>query len=259
MLLALSPAKTLDLESDVPELPTTKPRFAADAWRLVKRLRGLSLTEVSELMHISGELAALNVERYHQFRARPAPTDVRPAVLTFAGDVYRGLDARSLDAASLNWAQGTVRVLSGLYGVLRPLDLIQPYRLDMGTRLVTDRGRTLYDFWGDRIAKALRADLAAGGGDVVINLASQEYFKAVDTRALKARVVECVFEDLVAPGKYRIVSFHAKAARGLMARYVIDNRLSEPEGLTEFDSAGYRYSESLSSADRLIFRRARDA
>lgn len=259
MLVVLSPAKSLDLESAVPDLPTTKPRFASDAWRLVKRLRELSLTDVSELMSISPELAALNVERYQQFRARPRPEDLRPAILTFAGDVYTGLDAWSLDTAALTWAQDRVRVLSGLYGVLRPLDLMQPYRLEMGTRLATDRGRTLYDYWGDRIAKALRSERAASGSDVVLNLASQEYFKSVDIRTLRTRVVDCVFEDESAAGKYRIVSFWAKTARGLMTRYVIDNRVTDPADLAGFDTAGYRWVESLSHPDRLVFRRAHGA
>jgi cytoplasmic iron level regulating protein YaaA (DUF328/UPF0246 family) len=254
MRVVLSPAKSLDLTSALPDVALTRPKHAARAWDLVKVLRAQSPADLSALMHISDELAALNAARYAAFRARPTPKDVRPAMLTFAGDVYQGLDAWSLSASDRAFAQDTLRILSGLYGVLRPLDGIQPYRLEMGSPLATDRGTTLYDFWRDTVTTDLRRSL--GRADVLVNLASQEYFGAVDVRALGRRVVECVFTDEGPGGRYRIVSFYAKRARGLMARYVVTHRIDDVAGLTGFDLAGYAHAPALSDPDRLVFRRS---
>lgn len=254
MRVVLSPAKSLDLTSALPAVAVTRPKYAARAWDLVKVLRAQSPADLSALMHISSELAALNATRYAAFRGRPTPTDVRPAVLTFAGDVYQGLDAWSLTVSDLEFAQDTLRILSGLYGVLRPLDGIQPYRLEMGSALATDRGATLYDFWRDTVTAELRRGLARE--DVLVDLASREYFGAVDVRALGRRVIECVFTDEGPTGRYRIVSFYAKRARGLMARYIVTNRITDAAALTGFDLDGYAHAPALSEPDRLVFRRS---
>ena len=205
-------------------------------------------------MSLSDPLAALNVARYQTFRPRFTAANSRQALLAFNGDVYEGLAARTLEPEDLQWAQDHVCILSGLYGMLRPLDRIQPYRLEMGTRLATDAGSNLYQFWGSRIAEHLNKRLRAHTTPVVVNLASQEYFKVVDTKALKARVVECVFEDWKG-GTYKIISFHAKRARGLMARYAVTHRLATPHALQGFDLEGYTFAPAASEPERLVFRR----
>lgn len=257
MLAVLSPAKSLDLDSDVSRVNVTRPRHQAQAVELVTTLRDQSLSQLSALMGISSELAALNASRYGSFRRRPRTASLRPAVLTFAGDVYRGLDAWSLSATELESAQPRLRILSGLYGVLRPLDGIQPYRLEMGTKLATDRGANLYEFWSDTITKELRRDAGAAG--VVVNLASKEYFQAVNTSMLRRRVVECVFTDQSPRGEFRIVSFYAKRARGLMARFILDQGATTPDQLRDFHTEGYAYAPAESSRDVLVFRRAHAA
>lgn len=254
MLFLLSPAKSLDYDSPVADLPHTRPLFVDDAAALIAVLREKTPPEVAALMDLSDALAALNVARYAAWSPRFTATNSRQAVLAFDGDVYDGLRARELPADDLAWAQAHLAILSGLYGVLRPLDRLQPYRLEMGTRLATPRGKDLYTFWGARIAQHLNTRLAADATPVVVNLASQEYFRAVDRRVLKARVVECVFEDWSA-GRYKIVSFFAKRARGLMARYAITHRLSLPRQLEAFDSDGYAFAPAASEPDRLVFRR----
>jgi cytoplasmic iron level regulating protein YaaA (DUF328/UPF0246 family) len=251
MLLVLSPAKSLDL-TPAPELPATKPRFLKDTTELAAVARKLSPGDLAELMDISDRLAELNRERFRSFKPRAA-SGVQ-AALAFAGDVYRGLDARSLDADALAWAQDHVRILSGLYGVLRPLDAIQPYRLEMGVSLRTDRGSTLYDFWGDRIAKALNADGRALAEPTLINLASQEYFGAVDARALKLRRITVVFKE-EQNGEARVLAFFAKKARGMMARYAIDHRIEHAEGLKAFDTAGYSFRPEASNDAEWVFAR----
>ncbi|MFT3814079.1 MAG: peroxide stress protein YaaA [Acidovorax sp.] len=254
MLFLLSPAKSLDYETPLPEgLPHTQAHFGAETAALIGVLRQQSVRDVASLMDLSDALAELNVARYAAWRPRATAHNARQAVMAFNGDVYDGLQARSLTADDLAWAQRHLAILSGLYGVLRPLDRMQPYRLEMGTRLATDRGATLYQFWGDRIAQHLNQRLR-GTDKVVVNLASQEYFKSVDQRTLKARVIECVFED-EKNGDYKIISFFAKRARGLMARYAIQHRLTEPQQLEGFDLDGYAFAPAVSEADRLVFRR----
>lgn len=254
MLIVLSPAKTLDYESPIVEVEPTRPEFAADARRLVTRLRTLAPSDVARLMSLSDPLAALNVARYRRFRAAPRPADVRPAVLAFDGDVYDGLGARALAPEALDFAQRHLRILSGLYGVLRPLDAMQPYRLEMGTRLDNERGGDLYAYWGDKPAKTLKRALRAAGGDTVVNLASEEYFRAVDRRALGATIVQPVFQERRERG-WQVISFSAKRARGMMARFAIERRVDDPTGLKAFAEDGYAYDADASDAGTWYFRR----
>lgn len=266
MLLLLSPAKKLDYDSPVRTTLHTQPLFVDQAGELISILNEKSASQIASLMKLSDALATLNVERYRAWTPEFNRVNSRQAVLAFNGDVYEGLHATSLSDDQLQWAQDHVAILSGLYGILRPLDLMQPYRLEMGTRLNNPKGANLYQFWGTTIAdyinqhfkeRAARADGAARDdrdGDVVLHLASEEYFKAVDKKALKARVVQCVFQDY-RNGSWKVISFNAKKARGLMARYVIENRCEHPGQLHDFDSAGYRYAPDVSTADTLFFRK----
>ena len=252
MLFLLSPAKSLDYESPMAPHPHTAPLFVKQSKVLMDVLRTQSPQQIAELMSLSDKLSALNVARYQAWSTRATVKNARQAVLAFDGDVYGGLDARNLGEADLAWAQDHVCILSGLYGVLRPLDLMQPYRLEMGTKLANPQGRDLYQFWGTQISDYLNERLRADISPVVINLASQEYFKAVDTRALKARVVDCVFEDYK-NGQYKIISFNAKRARGLMARFAVTHQLVKPEQLRAFDAQGYAYVAGQSSAQSYVF------
>jgi cytoplasmic iron level regulating protein YaaA (DUF328/UPF0246 family) len=257
MLFLLSPAKSLDYDTPTPpELAPalTRPQFLADTATLIDVLRTKTVSDVQSLMDLSEPLAQLNVDRYRAWRPRFTDHNSKPAVFAFNGDVYDGLDARSLSPDDLAWAQTHVRMLSGLYGILRPLDRMQPYRLEMGTRLTTEAGASLYDYWGDRLALHLNKLVRAEKVPVIVNLASQEYFRAADRRVLKPRVIDCQFEDWK-NGEYKIISFFAKRARGLMARYAIQHRLETPDGLHAFDADGYRLAPEVSSADRLVFRR----
>lgn len=259
MLFLLSPAKSLDYDSPLPpDLPAaTAPLFEGargPAAELIGLLREQSPQQVASLMHLSDKLASLNVARYAAWQSKGNARNARPAALAFDGDVYGGLDARSLTPAQLDWAQAHLVILSGLYGVLRPLDRLQPYRLEMGTPLANRHGKDLYAFWGRRIAEHLNERAAADATPVVVNLASQEYFRAVDRQALKARVVECVFEEWK-NGQYKIISFYAKRARGLMARWAVQQRAATPRRLEAFDSEGYAFAAEASSPDRLVFRR----
>lgn len=251
MLIVLSPAKRLDFSPPPVKVKATEPPLGQDVEELAKATRKLSRADLRRLMSISEKLADLNHARFQAFD--PAPGDeALPAALAFAGDVYAGLDARSLSEDDLAFAQDTVRILSGLYGVLRPLDAIRPYRLEMGTRLRTRRGATLYDFWGDRIAHHLNEAAAPHGDPVLINLASHEYFGAVDAAALKLKVVTPHFKEL-REGEARFISFHAKKARGLMARHVIENRITRPDDLKGFDREGYRFVPDQSDAHEWLF------
>jgi cytoplasmic iron level regulating protein YaaA (DUF328/UPF0246 family) len=257
MLFLLSPAKSLDYDTPTPpELAPalTRPQFLADTAALIGILRTKSVADVQELMDLSEPLARLNVDRYKAWRPRFTEHNSKPAVLAFNGDVYDGLDARTLSADDIAWAQQHLRMLSGLYGILRPLDRMQPYRLEMGTRLATPAGASLYDYWGDRLARHLNKLAKSEKVPVIVNLASQEYFRAADRKALKPRVVDCQFEDWK-NGEYKIISFFAKRARGLMARWCVQNRVETPEGLKGFDLDGYRLAPEASSPERLVFRR----
>ena len=257
MLFLLSPAKSLDFETPPHVATHTQPLFVKQSSQLIKVLREKTPAQVSELMSLSDTLAGLNVARYQAWSPKFTEKNARQAVLAFNGDVYGGLDAKSLKAKELDWAQKHVCILSGLYGVLRPLDLMQPYRLEMGTRLATAQGSSLYQFWGTQIAGYLNERAAADTSPVIVNLASEEYFKAVDRKALKARVVSCVFEDFKG-GKYKIISFNAKRARGLMARYAIGKKLATVRKLEGFEAEGYRFAPAVSGPDRLVFRRQLD-
>ena len=257
MLYLISPAKSLDYETPVPpELAALagRPEFVSQAAELIELLRAKSPRQVAELMDLSDALASLNVARYAAWSPRFTDHNSKPAVLAFNGDVYDGLQASSLGLDDVQWAQQHLAILSGLYGVLRPLDRLQPYRLEMGTALANPRGGNLYAYWGDTIAEHLNARCAALAAPVIVNLASQEYFKAAGRKALKPRVIECQFEDWKG-GRYKIISFFAKRARGLMARYAIQRRINNPAGLLDFDLDGYAYAAEVSTPERLVFRR----
>ncbi|OIP15459.1 MAG: peroxide stress protein YaaA [Comamonadaceae bacterium CG_4_9_14_3_um_filter_60_33] len=254
MLFLLSPAKSLDFNPPAAEVPHTQPLFVPQARALIDILQQKSPQDIASLMSLSDSLAGLNVARYQAWSPKFTAKNAKQAVLAFNGDVYDGLDAKTLRADELAWAQDHVCILSGLYGVLRPLDYMQPYRLEMGTKLPNPRGRDLYQFWGSQIADYLNTRLAADTTPAVINLASQEYFKALDKKALKARVVDCVFEDFK-DGQYKIISFYAKRARGLMTRFATTRRLSLPAQLKDFNLDGYAFAATSSSAERLVFRR----
>jgi len=258
MLLVLSPAKSLDYETPSKVSRPTTPQFVAQSAELIDILKTKSQAEIAALMDLSDPLAALNVARYGVWSQRFTDSNSKPAVLAFNGDVYEGLDAASLSEEDLQWAQQHLLILSGLYGVLRPLDRMQPYRLEMGTALDNARGKNLYAFWGDTLAGNINERLQSDASPVIVNLASQEYFKSVrpsaGSRWLKPRIVECVFEDWKA-GQYKVISFHAKRARGLMARFAITRRLSTPQGLQDFDLEGYVHAAEASDEQRLVFRR----
>lgn len=250
MLVVVSPAKRLDWAPVAGN--TTTPDFADEALRLAKTARNLTLGDLKKLMSLSPDLARLNRDRFRAYEAEPDTYTTRPAVFAFAGDTYIGLEAASLEAEELVWAQDHLRILSGLYGVLRPMDAIQPYRLEMGSRLKTRRGKNLYEFWRDSIAKSLNTQADTLGTQVLVNCASQEYFGAVDPKALKLRVITPVFmED--SGGTPSIVSFFAKKARGSMARYIVQHRLTDPEGLKDFDLGGYAFQSDMSDGDRMVF------
>lgn len=254
MLFLLSPAKSLDFETPAGDVPHTQPLFVPQSAQLIDLLKVQSPQQIATLMHLSDALAGLNAARYAAWRPKFAAKNSKQAVLAFNGDVYEGLDAKSLAASELAWLQDHVCILSGLYGVLRPLDYMQPYRLEMGTKLENEQGSNLYKFWGSQISNYLNARLQVDVSPVVVNLASQEYFKAVDVKALKARVVECVFEEY-RNGQYKIISFMAKRARGLMARYAAAHRVVTPKQLEGFDAEGYAFDASVSRPERLVFRR----
>jgi len=254
MLFLLSPAKSLDFDPPAGDVPHTQPLFVKQAAELIAILKQKSPHEIASLMSLSDALSGLNVARYQAWSPKFSAKNAKQAVLAFNGDVYDGLDAKTLSADELTWAQDHVCILSGLYGVLRPMDYMQPYRLEMGTRLANPGGKDLYQFWGTQISDYLNTRLQRDTTPVLVNLASQEYFKAVDKKALKARVVDCVFEDFK-DGQYKIISFYAKRARGLMARYAAMQRVNLPEQLKAFDLDGYAFDSGASEAERLVFRR----
>jgi len=248
MLLVISPAKTLDYSH--PEYSAhTQPDFTSEVKDLVGVLRKKSAKQISKLMHLSDSLSILNEERYQSFTETFSPDNSKQAILAFKGEVYAKMEADSFTAEDLEFAQQHLRILSGLYGLLKPLDLIQPYRLEMGTKLKTKKGGTLYDYWGTKISKALNA---AGEGRTLVNLASQEYFKAVDKKTLKLPIITIHFKEH-REGNYQVVGFFAKQARGLMTRYAIQNRITDQEQLKVFQEDGYEFAERLSSAQDWVF------
>ncbi len=258
MIFVLSPAKALDYETPPTTLRFSEPEYLDHAAELIAGLRELSHAEVARLMDLSDQLAALNVARYAQWSQPFSPANAKPAVLAFNGDVYDGLDARTLNESQLDYAQQHLRILSGLYGLLKPLDLMQPYRLEMGTRFKNARGKDLYTFWGMTQTEAFNRLLAredeAGRAPVLVNLASEEYFKSVKPARLKGRLLNLGFEDWKG-GRYKIISFYAKRARGLMARYAITHAVEDVEQLKDFGSDGYAFAPEASDDSRWVFRR----
>ncbi len=254
MLAVLSPAKSLDYESPLTTSRFTEPALMHESAQLIAQLRQYTPADIASLMSLSDKLAGLNVARYAGWQPVSTPENARPALLAFNGDVYSGLAAQDFNDADLDVAQQHLRILSGLYGLLRPLDLLQPYRLEMGTRLANARGKDLYAFWGDIITDHLNQALAEQGDDVLLNLASDEYFKSVHVKKLSGRVITPVFQD-EKNGKYKIISVYAKKARGLMARYLVKNRITQPEQLLNFDAEGYAFCAELSTENKLVFRR----
>lgn len=258
MLMVISPAKTLDFESPLATARFTQPALLDDARKLIEVARDLTPAQIGSLMSISDKLADLNAGRFQNWQTPFTPDNARQAILAFKGDVYTGLAAETLKEEDFTFAQQHLRMLSGLYGLLRPLDLMQPYRLEMGTKLANPAGKDLYAFWGDRLTEALNAALAEQGDDVLINLASDEYFRAVKPTKLQGRIVKPVFLD-EKNGKFKIISFYAKKARGLMSRYIIENRLTQPEQLKGFDTDGYFFAADESSERELVFKRRETA
>jgi hypothetical protein len=254
MIIVLSPAKSLDFKTPPAVDAYTQPDFLDQSKMLIEKLRRLPPAELGALMGISDKLAALNATRYAEWSLPFAPDNAKQAVLAFNGDVYEGLDANTLAAADLDFAQSHLRILSGLYGVLRPLDLMQAYRLEMGTPIKTRRGKDLYAFWGTRLTSALNEALLESGASALVNLASDEYFRSVHGKKLVVPVIKPVFEDWSA-GKFKVISFHAKRARGLMARYAVTRRLLAPEALQNFDGEGYAFEPAASDTSRWVFRR----
>ena len=255
MLAILSPAKTLDFDSPLVTDQHTVPEFTKDSTALIKTLRELEPAEIGSLMKISDKLASLNHDRYAQWSAKfDNAQNSRASILAFKGDVYLGLDAQSMNKRDFSWAQKRVRVLSGLHGLLRPLDRIHPYRLEMGTKLANSRGDDLYQFWGGKVTDALNAALAEQRSKVLINLASNEYYKVVQPENIKGRIITINFKEWRRDA-YRFVSFSAKKARGLMARYMIDHRIEKADGLKDFDVEGYAFDPDLSTDDEWTFTR----
>ncbi len=254
MLFLLSPAKSLDYDTPAHVAAHTQPLFTKQSAQLIDELKTRSPQQISTLMKLSDALAGLNVARYQAWSPKFTAKNSKQAVLAFNGDVYEGLNAPTLSEAQLEWAQQHVCILSGLYGVLRPLDRMQPYRLEMGTSLPVGPHKNLYQFWGSQVSQYLNERAAADASPVIVNLASEEYFKVVDRKALKPRVVHCAFEDFKG-GKYKIISFNAKRARGLMARYAIEKKIGTVKKLESFNAEGYRFDAGASEPDRLVFRR----
>ena len=254
MLILISPAKTLDYQSPLATTRYTQPELLEYSQQLIGIARKLSAPQIGKLMSISDKLADLNATRFHDWHPDFTPQNARQAILAFKGDVYTGLQAETLTEDDFDFAQRHLRMLSGLYGVLRPLDLMQPYRLEMGIRLENPRGKDLYQFWGEEITQTLNAALEAQGDDVVVNLASDEYFRSVKPKALKGQIIKPVFLD-EKNGKFKVISFYAKKARGLMSRFIIENRLTKPEQLTGFNTEGYFFDPASSTHDELVFKR----
>ncbi|MGP1364998.1 peroxide stress protein YaaA [Neisseria sicca] len=254
MFFVLSPAKNLNEKAPTPVKEFTQPDLLAEAEILMRQLRELAPQQIAELMHVSDKIALLNAERNAEWHTPFTPDNAKQAVFMFNGDVYEGIAADTLKPEQIQYLQQHVRLLSGLYGVLRPLDLMQPYRLEMGTAFANTRGKNLYEFWGDIITDLLNDTLAQAGSDILINLASQEYFKSVNTKKLKARLITPVFKD-EKNGKYKIISFYAKRARGLMVRYAAEHNITDPEMLKNFDYEGYSFNAAASNESEWVFMR----
>lgn len=254
MLIVLSPAKSLDYKTPAKVKAPTLPEFVSESAKLIAELKKLSPQEVANLMGLSDQLAALNVGRYRDWSKKFTDENSKPAIYAFDGDVYDGFDVKTLNAKAIEFAQDHVRILSGLYGALRPLDLMQAYRLEMGTSFKNARGKDLYAFWGERVTDSIKKVLSEQKKPVLLNLASEEYFKVLQAKNLECPVISPVFQD-GKDGKYKIISFYAKRARGLMARYVVENRITDPADLKGFNSDGYKYIASESKPDKPLFRR----
>lgn len=254
MLTVLSPAKTLDYESPSITDQMSTPQFMDQSALLVDDARTLAPDDIRSLMGVSEAIASLNHERFMNWAPESTTANAKQAILAFKGDVYTGLEAETMSTNDLEFAQAHLRILSGLYGLLRPLDLMQPYRLEMGLKFSNQRGKNLYEFWGERITDAINADLASAGTETLVNLASNEYFKAVKTKSLNADIITPQFKDLK-NGQYKMISFFAKKARGVMARYIIDNQLTDPDQLKSFTGSGYYFSAEQSSGNNLVFLR----
>lgn len=254
MLLVISPAKTLDYESSVNTTAFSMPDYLDHAQLLVERARHFSELDLMEIMDVSAKIAAVNVERFRDWHTPFTPENARQALLAFKGEVYGGLEAESFSEGDFEFAQDHLRILSGLYGLLRPLDLMQPYRLEMGRRIDTERGRNLYEFWGPIITEGLNAQLQALGSRTLINLASSEYFKAVKPKLLQAEIITPEFKDYK-NGQYKMMGVYAKRARGLLSRYIIQNRIAEPEAIKGFAEEGYCFNDELTSGNQWVFTR----
>ncbi|MGG8291458.1 peroxide stress protein YaaA [Klebsiella sp. 141130] len=254
MLILISPAKTLDYQSPLATTRYTQPELLEYSQQLIGITRQLTAPQIGKLMSISDKLADLNATRFHDWHPDFTPQNARQAILAFKGDVYTGLQAETFSEADFDFAQQHLRMLSGLYGVLRPLDLMQPYRLEMGIKLENSQGKDLYHFWGDVITDKINQALQAQGDDIIINLASDEYFKSVKPKKLQGQLIKPVFLD-EKNGKFKVISFYAKKARGLMSRYIIENRLTRPEQLQKFDSEGYFCDAQASEKGELVFKR----
>ena len=253
MIIVISPAKNLDFDSKY-DFEVTKPRLLKFTHELISKLKNKSIQDIEKLMSISTSLATLNAQRFHNFTTNPSLEQTQPAIFAFNGDVYQGLQASSFDTQKMEFAQKHLRILSGLYGILRPLDMIQPYRLEMGTQLAFGDYKTLYDFWDTKIMNLLLEDLKTQNDNIIINLASFEYFKSVNKKEFTANIIDIEFKDCK-NDQYKIISFYAKKARGLMSKYIIDNSLSDPDDLKGFDYEGYYYDPVASSAQKMAFKR----
>ena len=254
MLTIISPAKTLDFESPALTDEFTQPAHLTQSRKLIRRLRELSAADLSKLMNVSNNISDLNFERNKRWKTPFTPDNAKQALFAFRGDVYIGLDADSMTSDNIQFAQKHLRMLSGLYGLLRPLDLMQAYRLEMGSRLKTDQGNNLYQFWDMRITRALNTEMKQMESRVLVNLASIEYYKSVKAKAIKGQIVTPVFKDYH-QDQYQVIGFFAKKARGLMARYIIDEEITRAEALKQFNSEGYSYNSSLSSEAEWVFTR----
>jgi cytoplasmic iron level regulating protein YaaA (DUF328/UPF0246 family) len=255
MLIVLSPAKSLDYKTPIKVKTSTLPEFVSESAKLIADLKKLAPQEVADLMGLSDQLAILNVGRYRDWSKKFTDQNSKPAIYAFDGDVYDGFDVKSLNTKAVDFAQEHIRILSGLYGALRPLDLMQPYRLEMGTSFKNARGKDLYAFWGERVTDSLKQILEKQKKPLLLNLASEEYFKVLQPKKLECPVIAPIFQD-EKDGKYKIISFYAKRARGLMARYVVENRITDPADLKGFNLDGYKYDAAQSKPDKPVFRRS---